>query len=335
MSNYDSKLLFQKIVDSSPLLIYIYDLVDKKAIYSNRKLTEILGYTEQDVELMGKNIPQTILHPDDFMKLEEMQSKIKQLNDHEELVTVSQYRKANGTYGWFKNTRSVFSRNAHNEVNQELGIVQEVTEVIAIENKLQATEQRFKAIFNSTSDFNFFLDKHFNIITLNNAAMKYFQNYTGVKLLPGDNLISAMASDMKADAHAAMTLAMNGEMVDSVRDYTALNGERIWFRAKFFPVYDEVTKQITGVNVNTRDVSSVINSNISLEQQNAQLKEIARINSHEIRRPLSNIIGLAELLKHYEDALPDDVKSLLDLLKQSSDELDGVIKKIVVTATKA
>lgn len=315
-------------------MIYIYDLDDNKAIYSNEKLTEVLGYTKADVEAMGTNMPQTILHPEDFAKLEEVRNKIRLLGDNEQLITVSRYRKVSGEYGWFKNTRTIFLRGPHGFAKQELGMVQEVTEVIAIENKLQDTEQRFKAIFNSTSDFNFFLDRDFNIITLNNAAIQYFDYYTGVRLLPGDNLLTAMPPEMRVDAKAAMELALTGEMVDSVRDYQSLTGERIWFRAKFFPVYDEVTKNITGVNVNTRDVSAVINSNISLEQQNIQLKEIARINAHEIRRPLSNMLGLVELLKHYEESLPDDVKGLLDMLRQSSNELDSVIRKIVKTATK-
>jgi signal transduction histidine kinase len=95
-----------------------------------------------------------------------------------------------------------------------------------------------------------------------------------------------------------------------------------------------VDKTITGVNVNMRDVTKSVQAKVELEHQNIQLKEIARINSHEIRRPLANILGLIEMLGHYQDDLSSDLKDLIQLLHQSSSELDAVVKKIVVTASK-
>lgn len=332
ITHYDKSSLLEKLVASSPFLIYIYDLNEKKSVFSSRTMTEVLGYTHEEVQAMGTNIRETILHKEDFAKMEEAQNKVRLLKDGEELVTMSRYRKKQGDYGWFKNTRSVFLRNAAGEAQQELGIVQEITEEINIENKLLDSEIRFKAIFNSTSDFNFFVDSNFTIITLNYAAITYIEKYTGVRFLPGHNLQDAMSPEIFADAVEAMDKALKGQATDDIKDYVAFSGKKIWFRAKFFPVYDEVSKQVTGVNINLRDVTDAFESRIALEQHNAKLKEIARINSHEIRRPLSNMLGLTELLSHYKDVMPEDVKSLLDLLDESSQELDDVIKKIVRTA---
>lgn|GEM_PF-5409524 len=330
--NYDKNILFQKVIQFSPFLIYIYDLQERKSIFTTKRMTEALGYTDADVEAMGDSMPQAILHEDDFARLEETYQKVAALKDNEDLVTMSRYKKKDGSYGWFKNTRSVFLRDEQGMVKQELGIVLEVTEEINTENRLLDSENRFKAIFNSTSDFNFFVDSKFVIITLNYAAITYVEKYTGAKLRPGHNLKLAMPPSMRADADAAMTKALSGEMTDDIKEYITLDGKRIWFRAKFFPVYDEMAQKVTGININMRDVTNAFESRIALEQQNAQLKEIARINSHEIRRPLSNMLGLSELLTHYRDVLPEDVISLLDLLNESSQELDGVIKKIVRTA---
>lgn len=329
---YDKNSLLEKLIASSPFLVYVYDIEDKQAIFSSQKITEVLGYTDEDVEAMGDKIPETILHEADMAKMEENYRKLFALKDGEEIVTMSRYKKKNGSYGWFKNTRSVFLRNNEGLAKQELGIVQEITEEINIEHKLVESENRFKAIFNSTSDFNFFVDENFIIISLNYAAITYIEKYAGIKLLPGSSLKQAMPMGMLVDAEAAMLKALAGEITDDIKQYQAVSGKKVWFRAKFFPVYDEGSKTVTGVNINMRDVSDAFESRIALEQQNTQLKEIARINSHEIRRPLSNILGLSELLSHYRDSLPDDVKSLLDLLNESSNELDDVIKKIVRTA---
>ncbi|UEG55179.1 PAS domain-containing protein [Mucilaginibacter daejeonensis] len=68
-----------------------------------------------------------------------------------------------------------------------------------------------------------------------------------------------------------------------------------------------------------------------LERQNEQLKQVAWLNSHEIRRPLCNITGLIPLMESSVDD-PETMASLIAMIKRSSDELDNSIAKINETA---
>lgn len=68
-----------------------------------------------------------------------------------------------------------------------------------------------------------------------------------------------------------------------------------------------------------------------LEEQNARLKKIAWLNSHEIRRPLCNITGLIPLIKASANNT-EDLKHLLALLEKASTELDETISKINETS---
>ncbi|ACU03234.1 PAS domain S-box protein [Pedobacter heparinus] len=67
-----------------------------------------------------------------------------------------------------------------------------------------------------------------------------------------------------------------------------------------------------------------IDQNIRNEKR---LREIAWTNSHEIRKPVSNILGLAELIKTCDPMEPLDPR-LVDLLSVSASELDIIVKKI-------
>lgn len=58
-----------------------------------------------------------------------------------------------------------------------------------------------------------------------------------------------------------------------------------------------------------------------------KLREIAWANSHEIRKPVSNILGLAALMKTGNPMEPVDPR-LIALLTDSANELDAVVKKI-------
>ena len=64
-----------------------------------------------------------------------------------------------------------------------------------------------------------------------------------------------------------------------------------------------------------------------------RLKEIAFLQSHEVRRPLANILSIVELIQ-YERELKEDGQCsyLLDYLKDSAKELDDIIKKITKKA---
>jgi PAS domain S-box-containing protein len=58
-----------------------------------------------------------------------------------------------------------------------------------------------------------------------------------------------------------------------------------------------------------------------------RLREITWSNSHEIRKPVSNILGLIEILKGSNPDEPVDPK-IIGMLSASAEELDRVVKKI-------
>jgi PAS domain S-box-containing protein len=64
-----------------------------------------------------------------------------------------------------------------------------------------------------------------------------------------------------------------------------------------------------------------------LELQNSELKKIAWMQSHEIRKPVANIIGLIQLYELKKNELSD--LQLLPYLKTSARELDMMIKSII------
>lgn len=69
-----------------------------------------------------------------------------------------------------------------------------------------------------------------------------------------------------------------------------------------------------------------------LESQNKQLRKIAILNAHQVREPLSRILGLIEIAPHYNDI---DLKEvILPKLVQSSDELDIALKEVILAAEK-
>ncbi|MFD1551898.1 hypothetical protein DNU06_01635 [Putridiphycobacter roseus] len=68
--------------------------------------------------------------------------------------------------------------------------------------------------------------------------------------------------------------------------------------------------------------------------QNKALKKIAWQQSHELRRPVANILGLIEILKSKTDITDKDLVETLDYLYSSTKELDEEIEKIVTKSNQ-
>lgn len=64
-----------------------------------------------------------------------------------------------------------------------------------------------------------------------------------------------------------------------------------------------------------------------IEKKKDILKQIAFQHAHLIRSPLSNILGLADILNKMD--IDQNVKNLCTMLVQSSNQLDDVIRKVV------
>lgn len=75
-----------------------------------------------------------------------------------------------------------------------------------------------------------------------------------------------------------------------------------------------------------KDLSGLKQIETELESIEAKVNAIAFINSHEIRKPLANILSLVDIL---QNGSPGDVdEEVLGMLKYSAVELDGSIRKI-------
>lgn len=75
-----------------------------------------------------------------------------------------------------------------------------------------------------------------------------------------------------------------------------------------------------------RDINDLKEKEASLYKQNEILREIAWIESHEIRRPLASIMALVNLIT--DENSEADKQQLLELLSTSAAELDDMIRKI-------
>jgi signal transduction histidine kinase len=89
------------------------------------------------------------------------------------------------------------------------------------------------------------------------------------------------------------------------------------------PVYKQNGIVVDCIGI-TRDINAVKKKEIERENYAQKLDEFAFKTSHELRRPLANILGIVPLLK--EEKNSDQFTLLLEALNMSAKELDLEVK---------
>lgn len=94
----------------------------------------------------------------------------------------------------------------------------------------------------------------------------------------------------------------------------------------FLLIRRESRKQnnLLGQLSNSRE--DLLNKSKLLEKQNKQLNEFAFITSHNLRKPLANILGLIQLIDN-EKNFDSENKSVIEKISEQAEELDTLVRK--------
>lgn len=141
---WDSQRLFQQIAGTLPGLLYIYDVIEQQNCYVNYEIAEAWGYTPEEIQAMGSELFNHLLHPDDLARLPSYLQKFNSAPQGEVLSFEYQIRHANGEWRWFCSYDTVFSRTADGLIHHLLGIAFDVTQRRRTEISLRQSNERFE-----------------------------------------------------------------------------------------------------------------------------------------------------------------------------------------------
>jgi PAS domain S-box-containing protein len=102
-------------------------------------------------------------------------------------------------------------------------------------------------------------------------------------------------------------------------------GDRLWVYGEFTPLFDD-NYEHTGYIAVYNDITLRKQKEDEITRQNDKLKEVAWLSSHEVRRPLANIMGLNNLMKVTSDM--DERVQILERINCSAEELDEIVHVI-------
>ncbi|MEJ2883583.1 PAS domain S-box protein [Pedobacter sp. GR22-6] len=201
----------------------------------------------------------------------------------------------------------------------------DITEKKQALDLLQRERQKYVDLFNLSPLPQWVYDKEtLSFLDVNEAAIRQY-GYTHEEFLsmtlkdirPAEDaglieeIVGYKVVEGKADLSLLRHVKKNGELI-----YVSVKGDCIQFEGKKARLVMVV------------DMTEEFYAKAAMEAQNLRLKEIAWIQSHQIRAPLARILGLVYILNQ-EPADLATIKDFLPMLQLSAEQLDAVLNEIV------
>jgi len=147
----DNQQFIERVAYSSPGILYIYDFEKNQNVYTNRGLSDLLGYSDSQVEALGNDLIQSITHPDDLPLIFQHHQMMRAIADGEIRELDYRLRRANGDWIWLHSRDTVFKRDrTTGAVIQILGTAQDITDRKQAEAALLASQQRISLLIQQT-----------------------------------------------------------------------------------------------------------------------------------------------------------------------------------------
>jgi|GEM_PF-6712737 len=200
-------------------------------------------------------------------------------------------------------------------------------QLMDVNHELKEEKQRQVSLMNSFDDAIWAMTQEFVLVSFNEAFDQWYVEEYGVKPSVGQVL-----NEMKLDwqnnlpewERAVSQIHHRGE----ADEFLYSKGEEEVYRSvRPYAIHDSDSKNLIAIGVILRDVSTNVINRKKLEVQNAQLRKISSVFSHQMRRPVTTILGLIDLIERTDN--PVAKEEAIAHLKTVSDEIDSVIRDII------
>lgn len=306
--------------------------------YASPAVLPMLGYRPE--ELVNTSLF-NLIHPDDLEVFTANRTKI--LQQPGAFFSFTQRRRhKNGHWVWCEGT--VTNMLHEPGIEAMVSNFRDISERKAAEQQREFDRNNLDALINNTPDLMWSVDHSFNLIT-SNEPFRQAVNRSGRSIDRGDHVLSyAYSSDHAKRFQAAYQRAFSGEPFMITEHIEGPNES--WMEISFSPIHKN--EEIIGAACHGRDITErklselrlirsirerelaeaeLMKKNEELQKTNSELDRFVYSASHDLRSPLTSILGLVNLLQH--ESTEPQTADYCAMIRDSINRLDKFIWNIL------
>jgi PAS domain S-box-containing protein len=149
LDSREARGLFEQVAETTPDILYVYDVRLRRHVYINRRVRDLLGYGAEELAGFGGDLTARLTHPDDLALLEAHFASLADLGDSEIASVEHRMLHADGAYRWLSCRGTVFARGRDGSVSHVIGQVRDITEQRNMVDALRESDARLQAILDN------------------------------------------------------------------------------------------------------------------------------------------------------------------------------------------
>ncbi len=330
LEHKQSQELF-KLIAENPLLGIVWATPEGIMINANDTFCKILESTLVELRDIYYG---NYTFPEDLEKEKPLFEKLKK-GEIENYVLEKRYVTRRGNVKWVKVNLST-AKNKENEIQYITCVVQEIGERKNAQTQLLQSENNLRAILDHMNAACMLLDSELRIVTYNKPAEKWMMRYVNYVFSEGESVSKFIPENYASFAKKVLDVAMAGTPYRFTGKYSLVEDQLSYYDARIAPVMN-ADQKVLGIVVTVEEITDEINAQAEIKtlNQNLEAKVKARTAqletstkemeaftysiSHDLRAPLRNINGFAEILmEDHADILTSEMKKNLSVIKSNA-----------------
>ena len=318
-----------KLANTTPGMIYVYDLAEHKTIYANKKANDLFGFSQQPDPDITTGLT-SLIHPEDLPEWYEHFKALESLQDEETGSFEHRIKTVEGNYYWVRNYETVFKRNADGKPAQIIVAAYDITGEKRDSHYLQHSKTQLLEA-QSIAQLGSF---EWNLVTeeTNNTDQFYsiFEIPKGTKF---NRFLLGVHPDDKAKLLAAFDAAMQTGKYECEYRYIA-NGREKYIWSKGIVTFQnnrpyKMSGTIQDITERRKIEEILLQKTMELEKTNASLLEFTYVASHDLKEPLRKIATYTDIIltrqQHLDEAMQGYFAKIVDSSRRMQKMIDDIL----------
>jgi PAS domain S-box-containing protein len=212
--------LTQQMIEASPDILYVYDLVARRNVFISGQVREILGWSCEEIAGMDEQVLNTLTHPEDLLAVGQHLVRLHSLSDESIAEVEYRMRRRDGRYVWLRSREKVFQRGADGYVTQVFGVASYIQLYKEAQAELISAKGLLHATLDSLTAQIAILDATGQIIAVNQAWRQLAEH--NILIWPDDpvgaNYVEIFRAGAEGDA-AALTEGITALLAGTLSDF--------------------------------------------------------------------------------------------------------------------